>query len=85
MASKRGMDSQVEVVQIDGLVSSILRLESLGQKKEGGVKLLTFFKINIEGKCEAEHPQNSWLCSDVFLIDICMLRTNLKVLSGANE
>ena len=36
-------------------------------------------------KCDAIHPQSSWLCSGVFLIDLCMLSTNLKVLSGANE
>ena len=36
-------------------------------------------------KCKAEHLQSSWLCSYVFLIDLCMLRTNVKVLYGANE
>ena len=35
------------------------------------------------GKCEVAHPQSPWVCS-VFLIDLCMLCTNLKVLSGAN-
>ena len=41
--------------------------------------------ICLFGKCEAVYPQNSWVCSNVFLRDLCLLSTNLKVLSGANE
>ena len=38
------------------------------------------------GKCEAVHPQSPWVCrNDFFMIDSCMLSTNLKVLSGADE
>ena len=32
-----------------------------------------------KGNCEAVHPQNSWVCSNVFFSDLCMLSTNLKV------
>ena len=45
----------------------------LGMRRLPGIGLL------------AVHPQSSWVCCNVFLIDLCMLGTDLKVLSGANE
>ena len=76
-----------ECTEAVGSVQSSLDLEMLGR---GNISVR--WTVGVVGiidgprvKCEAEHPQSSWLCSNVFLIDLCMLRTNLKVLSGANE
>ena len=47
-------------------------------------------KVSLQvGKYEAIHPKALYYIyyrsSNVFLIDLCTLSTNLKVLSGANE